>query len=304
MDIQKLQCVVSLRRLKNVTKAAEENHLTQPSMTAKINAIEEEVGAKLFLRSNRAVQVTPAGAYFADKAEYILEQYQKMLLKTRQIAHSGERALLTLGINQVSTSPFLGEIADAFSHRFPNTRLHFFKSSLSELSENLEKGKVDLIITNQFETSAHPLFKTRMLMETTPCVYLHEAHRLAQKDILTLDDLQGEYLLCAGSEDGLSLSKAAQCLAEGGIPFEADSIIHNEETILSMVSAGIGLYPAAAWYRHSCPANVRCVPLKIQVVNMVIVLAWIKDELDEQAKAMADIARNLFQQAEKNGEGV
>ena len=91
------------------------------------------------------------------------------------------------------------------------------------------------------------------------------------------------------------MSRAARCLADGGVPYREDSLVHNEESIMSMVAAGIGLYPAATWYRHAFAENVRCIPLKVDVVKMKIVLAWRKRELDEKASVMAEITQRMFE---------
>lgn len=85
MDLEKLRCCVSLSRHLNFTRAAEENFISQPSMTQKINSLEQELGVQLFRRSNREVSLTEAGRSFVQDAQAILLAYQDAVLRAQSI---------------------------------------------------------------------------------------------------------------------------------------------------------------------------------------------------------------------------
>ncbi|MEB3363395.1 LysR family transcriptional regulator [Lactobacillus sp. R2/2] len=67
MDIKKLVTFVNLVETKNFTKTAKAIHVTQPTVTHDINAIEDEIGVKLFNRNKRYVNVTKSGEVFIKK---------------------------------------------------------------------------------------------------------------------------------------------------------------------------------------------------------------------------------------------
>jgi DNA-binding transcriptional LysR family regulator len=79
-----------------------------------------------------------------------------------------------------------------------------------------------------------------------------------------------------------------------GIPYSNDNVFTSEEAIIAMVEAGLGIYPAALWYKHCFSEEVLAVPIKLDVVPMLIVLAWRKPELDTLASDIADISREAI----------
>jgi DNA-binding transcriptional LysR family regulator len=298
MDMHKLKCVVSLARLKNVTRAAEENYIAQPTMTSTITAVESELGVKLFTRSQRAVTTTPAGESFAVAAEAIIEQYSSAVAEARRLdAQKCISTEITIGFTNLSlgssTKPFL----TAISEQYPEMNIRLYKSTLSNLTKSLCDGRADIIFSNQFEIRGRCELNYIPLVETTPCAFLHRLHPLANKEILTIEDLEGERLLCACAADDLKhLSAAALVLRNAGVPFTEDSPIDGEEAIVSMVEAGLGIYPAAAQYRHAFTEDVVCLPLAIDAEHMLIVIAWRNAEYEAFASAIASLANDALAQ--------
>ena len=92
------------------------------------------------------------------------------------------------------------------------------------------------------------------VVEGSPCVYVPKDHALARKSTATIDDLAHEQqpLKIRPRYDPHGISAAAEVLKDGGVPFTATSPADNEEAIVSMVEAGLGLYPASTWYRRAC----------------------------------------------------
>src|SRR5918995_7462363 len=69
---RQLECFLAVARLGNLSRAAEEMYLTQPTLTARLKALEEELGDPLFVRTSRGMRLTEAGREFLDYAERIV----------------------------------------------------------------------------------------------------------------------------------------------------------------------------------------------------------------------------------------
>lgn len=300
MDIHRLRCVVSLARLHNVTRAAEENYVAQSTMSSTISAIEAELGCKLFIRKNRSVETTEAGELFASVASEMLALYDKACDDLERLKHSSPK-LLTIGFNTVTLGSCAPEILLSFQKAHPDIEIRLRKHSLTKLMELLATGQADIVFTNQFEVRRHQATRYVVIAETRPCVYLPRRHRLASKQSLTPEDLIGERLLCACSEgDPGKRSAAGDVLAEGGIAYDERSPIPNESTIFSMVESGLGIYPASTWYARSFEDRVVCVPLELDVENMQIVIAWHSEEFDSLASDLAMRTRQLTKDGAAN----
>ena len=74
MTLQQLKYVESVAKYKNISKAAEHVYISQPSLTASIHQLEEEMQIKIFSRKNKGVEITPEGEVFLAYARQVLEQ--------------------------------------------------------------------------------------------------------------------------------------------------------------------------------------------------------------------------------------
>lgn len=294
VDIHKLRCVVSLARLRNVTRAAEENYVAQSTMSSTISSVEAELGCTLFTRTNRSITVTRAGEVFVAAAEDILKRFDSALVELRRLDNE-EEPQLVIGFNTVSTGSSIAEITLPFQRSHPEYTVRLAKHSLTKLSEYLADGRADIVFGNQFEARRMTDSRYVVIAETYPCVYLPKRHPLTAKESLTLADLQGEMLFCACTDhEPRSMSAAAEALQEAGVPYSSGSLTPNEETIFSMVESGLGLYPASTWYQHAYKDRVACRPLDLAIENMQIVVMWRDPKLDDLANDLASHARRVF----------
>ncbi|HZC84188.1 MAG TPA: LysR family transcriptional regulator, partial [Rubrobacter sp.] len=77
MLFRQLECFLAVARLGNLSRAAEEMYLTQPTLTARLKALEEELGDPLFVRTSRGMRLTEAGREFLAYAERIVDSFEE-----------------------------------------------------------------------------------------------------------------------------------------------------------------------------------------------------------------------------------
>lgn len=111
MTLENIKCFISLAECLNFTKAAEKEHLTQTSVSRKINSLEDELGVLLFYRDNHQVDLTEAGREFYYCAQKLIELYEQTVHKVQNIHHGFTNAIkIGLGIYEHDLlSPFLGQ---------------------------------------------------------------------------------------------------------------------------------------------------------------------------------------------------
>lgn len=154
MDIRVLNYFVTIVQQKNITHAAENLHVTQPTLSRQIKELEEELDVILFYRGSREIQLTEEGQYLYNRAKEILtlvNQTQDNLLRKDEI--SGELFIGT------AESPSLDTIAKAAKHMildYPQVRFNFHSGNADSILERLDKGLLDFgIVFGQVDTKKY-----------------------------------------------------------------------------------------------------------------------------------------------------
>jgi DNA-binding transcriptional LysR family regulator len=127
----------------HVTRAAARLHLSQPSLSAQIRYLEEQVGVALFERSPRGMILTPAGEAFAAQARASLAAASSAIEDARQAA-VGTTGKLKIGFIVGTQIELTSRILQTFRERFPNVALEFAEHSFADPSAGLNTGDVDL----------------------------------------------------------------------------------------------------------------------------------------------------------------
>ncbi|WP_295007336.1 LysR family transcriptional regulator [uncultured Dechloromonas sp.] len=142
MDILKLKSFVMVARLGQVTKAADRLCLTQPAVTAHLKAIEEELGIVLFTRSPGKIVLTKAGELLLDEAEHVLDTFNGLLHKAKQIKGEITGNLL---VGTVEDAEFirLGAFLYNLQNALPLLKLGFRSCPAEELLAGVANGELD-----------------------------------------------------------------------------------------------------------------------------------------------------------------
>lgn len=144
MDVQTIQCFVSVARHLNFTKAAKECHISQTAMSKKINSLENELGVALFYRDNRQVELTPAGTEFFSHAYKLLEVYNSAIIRTKDIA-AGFKTSLKVGIG-VYEHLMLFQPLKTYHAEHPEVDIICSQFQYKALAEHLTDQLIDVMV--------------------------------------------------------------------------------------------------------------------------------------------------------------
>src|SRR3546814_2167945 len=124
-------------------RAAGRLYIAQPALSRQIQQLEAEVGTKLFNRTQRHVELTPAGILLLERTNRILEEIGHAALDARRLG-SGESGHLTVGFIHSSTYGLLPSIIERFRNLYPDIELDLREMSINAQIVALTHGTIDI----------------------------------------------------------------------------------------------------------------------------------------------------------------
>lgn len=252
MNLRDLRYLVALAETKHFGRAAEACHVSQPTLSAQLKKLEEQLGVLLFERSHKKVEITPTGAAILEHARLALEQADT-IVKLARHARDPLAGPLRLGVIPTLGPYLLPLILAPLAKRFPQLALVLTEETTDRLLAGLAAHELDaaLLATPlpSPELEAIPLFDEPFWLAYPRGDVLGELETvtdaaLARSRLLLLADghCLRDQALAVCSRDGPAAPSDADNGAMGDL--RASSL----ETILHMVGAGFGctLVPALA----------------------------------------------------------
>lgn len=141
MDINQLNCFITVAQTLNFSEAARRNYVSQSTVSRYISDLEKEFGVKLFTRSHRDVIITNEGKILLTYALEMVESLKKAKNALRQI-HDGEQGRLAIACDVTSVS-FPGQCVAAFTKRYPNIAVELCRLDSDDLSQSIRGGEYD-----------------------------------------------------------------------------------------------------------------------------------------------------------------
>ncbi len=143
MELQQMRYVIAVAETKNFTRAARQCLVVQSALSHQIARLERELGAKLFERTSRRVELTPAGAAFLPAARQALEAAERA--RAEVTAAAGEiRGRLAIGaIPSVGAIDLLGTLRD-FRTRHPRVQISLQVGMSDHLVDDVRQGRLDI----------------------------------------------------------------------------------------------------------------------------------------------------------------
>lgn len=266
MNLRDLQYLAAVAEHLHFGRAAQQCHVSQPTLSMQLRKLEDQLGVTLFERSNKRVMLTPVGAELAERARSILEQAQQMktLAAASKDPFSGE---LRLGVFPTLAPYLLPTLVPLLRNHFPKLELLLVEEKTPTLMQQLHGGKLDAALlampVPQDDFSAYQLFEEPFLLAVSP------RHALAKRKRVSLSELRRERMLLL--EDGHCLREQALevCHSIGmgeARHFRATSL----ETLRHMVAASdmVTLIPKLA--TQGSAGDLRYVPFAAPVPSRVI----------------------------------
>jgi LysR family hydrogen peroxide-inducible transcriptional activator len=302
LELRQLRYVLAVAEAGSFTKAAQNIHISQPSLSQQIRLLEDELGVELFWRSAGGVQLTPAGVIVVRQARVVLQDMASMqqeLDDLNELKHGN----VTIGTLPMTGGQILPPVLAAFTHRYPGIKVHLVEERTPQLLAVTLAGQTDFsLLTLPLEYDEliwEPLIEEELMLAVP------NGHRLTNAASVTLSDAANEEFVLLKKGNGFRTVCDARCMAVGFTPncvFETDNI----ETAKSLVSAGLGvtLVPeliagissqdraAQAQLSYRCATGITYIRLQPSHTRTVVV-AWRRDRY--LSKAAQTFHRQLLE---------
>ncbi|MDP9012177.1 MAG: LysR substrate-binding domain-containing protein [Pseudomonadota bacterium] len=295
MTIRELRYLVALANRAHFGRAAEECHVSQPTLSTQIRKLEQYLAVTLIERNAKSFALTPIGQEVVEKARRIVAQVDELLATTRR-GRGPLSGPLNFGVIPTLAPYLLPKLLPLVKSRYQTLQLVVHEDLTGHLLERLQGYQIDAALLalpldgDEFEEL--PLFDEPFWFACPPC------HPLAQLKAVTEADLCGEPMLLLADGHCLRGQALAACgqsnreEEEGIDDFRAASL----ETICQLVSAGFGctLLPALAARAPRDPKPSFVIrPLHSPHANRRIGLVWRRGYPKAQELAMlGELVRN------------
>jgi DNA-binding transcriptional LysR family regulator len=143
MELRRLSSFVVLAEELHFGRAARRLHLSQPPLSAQIMKLEDELGARLFDRNNRRVELTDAGRALLDRARHLLAEVDRARKEVMRVA-AGEAGALSIAYTPTATYRVMPPLLQAFRRRHPEVRLDLHELSSPAQVLALREGRVEV----------------------------------------------------------------------------------------------------------------------------------------------------------------
>lgn len=278
MELRVLNYFLAIAREENFTRAAEQLHLTQPTLSRQIADLEQELGVKLFTRSNHNIILTEDGMILKRRAQEILSLADKT---KRDFLYKNENleGVISIGSGEFLSTRYLTDCIAEFRKRYPLVRYEFYSGNAGNVRDYIERGLLDIgLMAEPIDLRKYDFVSMPVKEQWGALVQLDSP--LAEQEFITPQDLTAIPVISALGE--FTESDIGKWFGEyaGQIDVVAKGNLLYNEAMLA--ESGIGAVLGIRLnYNYN---NLRFIPLS-PALESGSALAWKKEQIFSSATA-------------------
>ena len=294
---------IELRHLRYFIAVAEELHfghaaarlnISQPPLSQQIQILEQQIGARLFARTNRSVSLTEAGRQFLADSRQILSQVDDAAARAARL-HHGETGELRIGVT--SSAPFIKAVSDTlstFRRRYPDVHIQTRETNTREQIVPLNEGALDLGLMRNTHLP-DTLVWERVLREPLLAMVPRD-HPLASQTCVSLRELAREPFVFFDPHVGTGLyDDILGLMRRYDLTPAITQEVGEAMTIIGLVAAGLGVSILPASFRRVQLLEMCWLPIEEQDAVSEMWLVWSKHH--EQGEAARRFRESLLASA-------
>ena len=289
MELRHLRYFVAVAEDENMRHAAGRLHIVQPALSRQIRQLEDEIGYALFDRLPRGVRLNAAGQVFLDLAREILSRADEAVERTRRVAR-GEAGRLCIGfIENASWFGAFPEAIQQYRARYPKVSLDLRPMFSTDQFEAIAAGRLDAGFCYTLEALPEGCETLPLRMDTVVLAVPRRYGWKKRRDVC-LHELQDEAFVGLARTHASAYADRIRSTADaGGLSPRIVQEAVNEATLLSLVSAGIGLGFCNSANERRKPPFVDFVPVVDFDLKLPLCLVWEQSNSSAALKAFREI---------------
>jgi DNA-binding transcriptional LysR family regulator len=276
VQFTQLRYFVAVAETRHFTRAAEITHVSQPSLSQQIRALEHELGADLFLRARGNITLTDAGEALLPMARRLLADAETARREVQELAEL-RRGRVRLGATPSLCTGLLPGVLREYHGRYPGIQLIIQESGSHDLVRDLASGALDMaLIVLPVRAPAPALTTERLLREDLVVVSAADRPAPGADGTVAIADLEHEQLIMFRHGYDLRDLTVAACRAEG---FEPSFAVEGGEmdAVLGFVRAGLGVALVPRMVAMTAGPDLRVTPTAAPQIHRTIALAHRSD---------------------------
>ncbi|SCY10094.1 LysR family transcriptional regulator [Butyrivibrio sp. INlla14] len=264
MTTKQIDYCIELARTESFSRGAENMFVSQPTFSYQIKLLEEEVGFEIFVRNGKGATLTPAGEQFVTYLSNMREEMKRAIEQGQNFsAKYKENITISMSVRQALY--FLPEAIKEFEKEEPGTQItprFQYRNSMDSFLKN--ESDVVFALEEQTKqlagTTVHKLFQSHIYL------ICDKNDPLAEKNLITDEDIYGRILMVGGGSPALLRSVQQKLISSGKIEYFNSP---DHDTTLTNVASGKGICLAPgflndhsgqfAWIPYDCNDTFSCV---------------------------------------------
>ncbi|MFJ5773260.1 LysR family transcriptional regulator [Streptomyces sp. NPDC093094] len=245
MDLQQMRYAVAVAETRNFTRAAERCSVVQSSLSHRIAGLERELGVRLFARSSRRVEPTPAGEAFVARARECLEAADRAMADAAAAA-GVVRGRLAVGVIVTAAAVDVPELLQRYRARYPEVRVALRSGRSDDLVTAIRDGELDIAFLGLPQDQRPAGVESLVLDHDEHVLVVPAGHRLAGAPRVALADIAGETFVDF-MRDTPARAQSDQAFAAAGLVRDVAYEVGVVELITRLTARGLGvaLLPSA-----------------------------------------------------------
>lgn len=289
IQLRQLRYFLAVAEELNFTRAADRMGMAQPPLSQQISNLERELGAELFLRSNRSVTLTEAGRALMVHAYRLLNAAEQAALDVAEIA-KGDGGVLKIGAIFSAIYTVVPQALRAFSEMRPNVTVRLAEMTISQQIEALRSGEIDAGILRG--PILEPDLMAQSLISETFVAAIPADHPLAAKAMVSLSELaSAPLIIISPSLSRLYSMKMTTALLERDYALNIVQEVADMHTLLGLVGSGLGLSLVPASLQAIQLVHVVYRPIKEPMPTSTLQIVWRRDNQFRLLAAFTEATR-------------
>ncbi len=272
MELRVLNYFLTIAREENFTRAARQLHVTQPTLSRQIADLEQELGVKLFVRSNHNIILTEDGMILKRRAQEILS----LADKTKRDFLQKDEALsgtISIGSGEFRSTEYLAKIIVGFRRKYPNVTYEIYSGNANNIRDYIERGHLDIGLMSEPIDMRKYNFVNMPIKEQWG-LFAPVDSPLSEKESISPEDLKGMSIVTATGD--FNQSRIGKWLGDcrEQVEIAATANLPYNEAVLVKENIGVMLS-----INLNCTyENLRFIPLR-PALEVSTALAWKKEQI-------------------------
>lgn len=238
MTLQQFEYIIALEKFRHFTKAAEYCNVTQPTLSAMIQKLEDELEVKIFDRSQQPIAPTPAGLLVIKQAKEALVQAEqiKNIVQEQKQDVAGK---FTLGILPTIAPYLLPRFISVLMKKYPKLELRIAEMKTHEIKRALLNGEIDAGVLADIEDLEE--YNISHLFYEQYMAYVSKSCPLYEKQLVKSSDLQNHQLWLLDEGHCFRDQMVKYCQIKSAQDSQMTYSLGSIETFMRMVESGCGV---------------------------------------------------------------